>query len=93
MIRAASRPEPRDWTVPELARQMRVNQNKVLRLIRSGELAAYNIAATTASRPKWRITSEAIASFQAARSATSTSGGAVRKAPRMQIPKDVIRFF
>jgi excisionase family DNA binding protein len=53
----AACPEPsRDTlTPPEVAKQLSVSSDTVLAWIRSGELAAANIASRTSNRPRWII--------------------------------------
>ena len=61
------------FSPPELARRWRVSPDKVVGWIRSGELAAFNVAARPGGRPRWRVSPEAMAAFEAARSATPLS--------------------
>lgn len=56
-------------TPPALARQYGVNSDKVLAWIESGELSAVNVASRVGGRPRWRISAEAIAEFEARRAA------------------------
>jgi hypothetical protein len=65
MIASASR----YLTPPQLAERYGVDPNKVLGWIRRGELAAVNVATTTGGRPRWRVSPEALAAFEAARAA------------------------
>ena len=54
--------------VPEVAKTLRTNENKVLGLIRSGELPAINLAqSATGKRPRWRIAAEDLTAFLASR--------------------------
>jgi len=55
------------FTVRDIAERLRVDQHKVLSWIASGELTARNVAASTASRPSWRITSDDLTAFLDAR--------------------------
>jgi len=57
-------------TPPALARRYGVHPLKVLGWIRSGELRALNVAARPNGRPRWRITQQDIAEFEAGRAAT-----------------------
>jgi hypothetical protein len=57
-------------TPPEYARSRGVDAHKIAALIKSGELEAVNFATSTGGRPRWKISPEAIAIFEAARSAT-----------------------
>jgi excisionase family DNA binding protein len=51
-------------TPPEFARQLRVKASKVIGWIRSGELAAIDTAPRGALRPRYRISREAVESFE-----------------------------
>jgi hypothetical protein len=54
--------------VPEVAKTLRTNENKVLGLIRSGELPAINLAqSATGKRPRWRIAADDLNAFLASR--------------------------
>lgn len=56
------------WHEPApVAKTFRVSVHKVLRWIETGELTAVNVAATTSTRPRWRISQEALDAFIAAR--------------------------
>lgn len=55
------------WKVAETAAYYRVRSHTVLAWIRSGELEAENVAATTSSRPAWRISLDALERFAAKR--------------------------
>ncbi len=57
------------YTPPDIARRYGVKWAKVLSWINSGELAAVNVATVTTGRPRWRITREALESFELRRSA------------------------
>jgi excisionase family DNA binding protein len=62
----------------EYAERLGVSENKVLNWIRSGEIAAINVASKLSNRPRWRIPEEAIEAFEAAR----TSRPVVKPTPR-----------
>lgn len=51
-------------TPPQLAKLWGIDPAKVLTWIRSGELSAFNGAASTATRPRYLITQQAIEDFQ-----------------------------
>lgn len=82
-------------TPPQFAAARGVGLRKVLGWIEAGELAAVNMAASRKGRPRWKISPEAIAAFDAGR----TSTGSVQAAPqrRRKAPVDdrvkVIEFF
>jgi excisionase family DNA binding protein len=59
-------------TVPELARQWGVSRNKIVAWITSGQLGAINFALQSGGRPRWKIPAEAVAAFEAGRSAVPT---------------------
>jgi hypothetical protein len=62
---------PRTHTVASVARLYRISEDKVRNLIRKGELAAVNVAATLCGRPQLRITPQALAEFERRRSAAT----------------------
>ena len=62
----------RNLTPKEYARELGVSENKVLAWIRSGQLKALNVASTLKNHPRWKITPEARAEFEAARTAKPT---------------------
>lgn len=55
-------------TVPELARTLGVDQDKILGWIHKGELRALNVAESASGRPRWRIPADAWQAFEQARS-------------------------
>lgn len=58
------------WTPPKLAKHWRVSVNKILYWIDAGELVAINMAANTDGKhPRWRISQEAVETFERRRSA------------------------
>jgi len=50
-------------TPPDVARYLGIDAAKVLDWIRDGELKAYNVAARSSGRPRWRIEKEALDEF------------------------------
>lgn len=57
-----------DWsTPPKAAKVLRVDPETIRELIRSGELRASNLASRSATRPRWRISREALEEFLAGR--------------------------
>jgi hypothetical protein len=54
-------------TVAEFAKTFRVGPDKVRAFIRAGVLRAVNVAVDLAGKPRWVITSEAVAAFLAQR--------------------------
>lgn len=51
-------------TAPEAAEYLRVKLQTIHSWIRSGELEAFNVAKPGLSRPRWRITKEALRKFE-----------------------------
>jgi len=59
MGRKVSPPCPPRYRTPrEVARQYAISQEKVLNMIRSGELRAINVATRGSSRPRYRISED-----------------------------------
>jgi hypothetical protein len=56
-----------NWTPPEIAKRWRVSEDKVLALIRSGRLRAFDVASPGSSRPRWRVPLDALLAFEAGR--------------------------
>jgi excisionase family DNA binding protein len=67
----------RGMTVPDLARRLRVGEDKIRAWIRRGELAAVNTASAQCGRPRWIIPPESLAAFERRR-----AGGPPHGAPR-----------
>lgn len=63
-------------TPPELAKRWRIKPDRVLVLIRSGELRAFDVASRGARRPRFRIPPDAIIEFENRRN------GKVEQAPQ-----------
>lgn len=55
-------------TPPEVAKRYSVKPQKVLAWIRSGELVAVNVAERANGRPRWRVSEEALETFERRRS-------------------------
>jgi excisionase family DNA binding protein len=51
-------------TVPEIAKRYRVSEEKVRNWINKGELKATNTAMVLCGRPRWVISTEALAEFE-----------------------------
>ena len=63
------------YTPPQIAKLLKVSNEKVLTWIRNGELAAFNAATRPDSqRPRYRVTPEALQAFQARRAVTPYVG-------------------
>ena len=70
--RATRRKSPKDQpsgmlTPPKVAKQLGVSPDKILAWIRKGELHATNVAAAGSGRPRYRVSEEDLAKFQAMR--------------------------
>lgn len=52
------------------ARQLGVGVHKILALIASGEIKAVDVRSPESGSPRWRISAEAVADFEARRSNT-----------------------
>ena len=63
-------PLPPTYSPPELAKLYRVKPDKILALIRAGELRAVDLRSPDSTRPRWRIPADAIVEFENRRSAT-----------------------
>jgi transposase len=58
------------FSVKDLTDRFGVGEHTICEWIRRGELAAINVARKPGTRPKWRVTEEALAAFELARTAT-----------------------
>jgi transposase len=79
----------RGFTVSDVAARFRVGEGKVRGWIRRGELAAVNTAAVLRGKPRWVITPEALARFEAARQAQTPT----RPALRRRRPPDLVDYY
>ena len=82
----------RTHTVANLADRYAVTQHTVLGWIKSGELKAINVARRPGGRPSWRITSESLEAFEAARTPTPEPKAQTRRR-RQQRPSDWIEYY
>ena len=60
---------PAGYTTADIARRYRVGEDKVRRWITSGELRAINTSSTRCGRPRYVVSVDALAAFEAGRSA------------------------
>jgi excisionase family DNA binding protein len=82
---------PASLTVADVARRYRVGEHTILRWINSGQLLAVNVGRSPGARkPRWRISEQALADFEAARRTTAPPPPRTR---RRQRPADVIEFY
>jgi hypothetical protein len=79
---------PRGLTVLDVAKRYRVSPDKVRGWIRRGELAAVNVASSLLGKPQLRITAEALAAFEARRTAAVPTPEAPRRPRRRAAVKD-----
>lgn len=56
---------------PQVAKRFGVDVKKIIGWIRSGELRAVNLANSMSSRPRWKISPDALSTFLATRTAGS----------------------
>jgi excisionase family DNA binding protein len=78
------------YTVQDIQRRYNVTVHTVLQWIHSGELKAVNVGRTPeGKKPRWRVSEQALAEFEAKR----TSMPAVPRAKRRKRPADVIEFY
>jgi excisionase family DNA binding protein len=78
------------YTPADIAARYRVTLATVAAWIHSGELRAVNVGRkVNTKKPRWRITADALAAFEAARAAMAP---AVTRSRRKR-PDDVIRFY
>jgi excisionase family DNA binding protein len=82
--------EPLYYTVPELARRLRVGEDKVRRWLETGRLRGVNVAADGCRRPRWRIRADAVLAFEQTRAAAPLPTGGRR---RRAAPQGVIEYF
>lgn len=83
-----------DWfTPPQVARSRQLRVGKVLAWIRTGELAAVNCAERRGGRPRWRISAEALAAFDAARSNRAAFRARPPPRPKRRRDDGVIEYF
>jgi excisionase family DNA binding protein len=75
-------------TIRDVARRLRVGEDKVRTWVRRGELSAVNVASSLCGRPQLRITPEALAAFEKGRAA-----GPPPKTTRRRRPTTVIDYY
>lgn len=80
-------PIDRPMTVPEVARHLRVREDKVLSWIRSGRLRGYNIAEHETSRPTYRVNPADLEDFTQRRGVTQPAPKGRPVGRRRRIPK------
>ena len=79
----SSAPPGAAWYTPrEVARQRRVRVSTIFGWIRRGELEAINHAPTHLGKPRWKISPDALAAFDRARSSRSMIAPSPRRRGR-----------
>lgn len=77
-------------TPPELAKLWHVKQDRIREFIRRGLLDAVDLRSPGSRRPRFRISEEAIQSFELRRSATATARPRPQRRPRLpEVPEYV----
>jgi hypothetical protein len=73
---------PHYLTPPELAKLWRVSPEKVIAMIRGGQLAAVNLASRGSSRPRYRISRDAIRNFEQGQEVIPRPASGPRRRPK-----------
>lgn len=58
-----------NFTIKDVSARYNVNEHTVLRWIANEELESINVAGSTETKPRWRISEAALAAFEKKRSA------------------------
>jgi excisionase family DNA binding protein len=82
--------EKRKLSVPQVAREYGVSEDKIRRWIAQGELRAFNAATRPGGRPRWLIDLDDLRAFEARRAA---SAHVTAPTPRRRKAADIIEFF
>lgn len=61
------------YTTIEIAKKLRVNRDKVIDWINSGQLPAINVSSSNSSRPRYRVEESALQQFLIQRSSVPRS--------------------
>ena len=69
------------YTTADVARRYRVSEDKVRAWIRLGELRAVNTSANLCGRPRWIVSAEALAAFEARRAGVQPAMPIRRRRP------------
>ena len=84
--------QERHMSPPQVGKLLGIAADKVVRLIRSGQLEGYDCAENpNGQRPRFRVTPEALEDFIARRAAVPTRPPSRRKRPAT--PKEFVRNF
>lgn len=76
-------------SVRDIAERYAVSQHTILGWIRAGELRAIDVSRTLGGRPRWRVSEDALAAFEALR--TPTPAPATKR--RRRQTNQVIAFY
>ena len=82
-------PSP-SYTPPEVARRWRVSPDKVVALVRNGELKGFDVAMKRGGRPRFRILLEEVLAFEKRRAVVPT---VIQPRARRSRQQGVIEFF
>jgi transposase len=77
------------YGIKDLQERFAVGEHTILGWIKRGELKAINVSRKPVGRPKWRITAEALAAFELAR----TTSPQPPRTRRKKQPADIIEFY
>jgi excisionase family DNA binding protein len=69
------------YSTSQISKEFGVNNDTVLGWIHAGELAAINVARAGYTRPRYRVTEEALEAFRRRRAAVSASSPKANKCP------------
>jgi excisionase family DNA binding protein len=77
------------YSVADICKRYGVSEHTVYGWIKSGELAAISVGRKLGGKPKWRITAEALQTFELLRTPTPPTP---RERRRKQ-PADIVEFY
>jgi hypothetical protein len=80
-------------TVPQVAERYAVDADCVRAWIKSKQLAAIDVSRNRGKLPRWRITPQALAEFEAARSSSPLSTAKSSRRIKRRRPADFIEYF
>jgi excisionase family DNA binding protein len=80
-----------DFTISEVAEELRIRREHVLAFLKSGQLQGYDVTAPGAKRKSYRITREALDAFKAGRSAQQSKPA--RKRARVVRDANFVEYF
>lgn len=80
-----------DLTVSDVARELRIRREHVVRLLRSGTLKGYDVTAPGARRKSYRITRRALDDFKTGRTAAQPKS--TKRRAQQSRPADFVKYF